>query len=68
MHFGIVLTIEALESVMCDVIKLRLKRRIATKGNQPLYIKTAVELPIFKLGLPNFECSFYFSLRKNHFF
>ncbi len=37
---------EALESVMCDVIKIRLKRRIATrsgKGNQPLNIKTALE-------------------------
>ena len=49
--------IEVLESVMCDVIKIRLKRRIATrsgKGNQPLNIKTAVEWPILKLGLPNF--------------
>ena len=49
---------EALESVMCDVIKIRLKRRIATrcgKGNQPLNIKTAVEQPIFKLGLPSFR-------------
>ncbi len=37
---------EALESVMCDVIKIRLKIRIATrsgKGNQPLNIKTAIE-------------------------
>ena len=36
---------EALESVLCDVIKIRLKRRIATrigKGNQPLNIKTAL--------------------------
>ena len=34
--------LEALESVICDVIKIRLKRRIATrsgKGNQPLNIK-----------------------------
>ncbi len=34
--------IEALESVMCDVIKIRLKRRIATrsgKGKRPLNIK-----------------------------
>ena len=49
---------EAVESVMCDVIKVRLKRRIATrsgKGNQPLNIKTAVVLPILKLGLPNFR-------------
>ena len=48
---------EALESVMFDVIKIRLKRRIATKrgkGNQPLDIKTAVEPPILELGLPNF--------------
>ena len=57
--------LEALESVMCDVIKIRLKRRIATrsgKGNQPLNIKTAVERPILKLGLPNFRWSFYFIL------
>ncbi len=43
---------------MCDVIKLRLKRGIATrskKGKQPLNIKTAVERPILKLGLPNFR-------------
>ena len=41
---------------MCDVIKIRLKRRIATrsgKGNEPLNIKTAVE--ILKLGLPNYR-------------
>ncbi len=53
---------KALESVMCDVIKIRINRRIATrsgKGNQPLNIKTAVERPIFKLGLPNFMGSFY---------
>ena len=34
---------------MCDVIKLRLERRIATrsgKGYQPLNIKTAIERPI----------------------
>ena len=38
---------------MCDVIKIRLKRRYATrsgKGNQPQNIKTAVEQPILKLG------------------
>ena len=37
---------------MCDVIKIRLKQKIATrsrKGNQPLNIKTAVEGPILKL-------------------
>ena len=48
---------------MCVVIKIRLKRRIATrsgKGNQPPNIKTAVERPILKLGLPNFRWSFYF--------
>ena len=53
---------EALESVMCDVIKMRLKRRIATrsgKGNQPLNVKTAVELPILKLGLQNFRWRFF---------
>ena len=53
---------EAVESIMCDVIKLRLKRRIATsswKGNQPLNIKTSVERPILKLGLSNFNWSFF---------
>ena len=50
---------------MCDVIRLRLKTRIGTrsgKGNQPLIIKTAVERPILKLGLPNFRLHFYFIL------
>ncbi len=50
---------------MCDVIILRLNRRIAMisgKGNQPLNIKTAVELPILKLRLPNFRSSFIFIL------
>ncbi len=45
---------------MCDVIKIRLKRRItirSEKGNQPLNIKTAVELPILKLVIPNFRWS-----------
>ena len=57
--------LEAQESAMCDVIKIRLKRRIATrigKLNRPLIIKTAVERPILKLGLPNFRWSFYFIL------
>ncbi len=57
--------LEALESGMCDVIKIRLKGRDATrsgKGNQQLNIKTAVERPILKLGLPNFRWSFYISL------
>ena len=56
--------IEALESGMCDVIKIHLKRMDATrsgKGNQPLNIKTAVEWPILKLGLPNFRWSLYLS-------
>ncbi len=47
---------------MCDVIKIRLKRRDATrigKRNQSLNIKTSVEQPILKLGLPNFSGSFY---------
>ncbi len=47
---------------MCDVIKIRLKRRDATrsgKGNQPLNIKTTVERQILRLGLPNFRLSFY---------
>ena len=50
---------------MCDVIKVHIKRRIAIrsgKGTQPLNIKTAVERPILKLGLPNFRCSFYIIL------
>ena len=50
---------------MCDVIKIPLKRRIATrsgKGNQPPNIKTAVEGLILKLGLPNFRWNFYFIL------
>ena len=49
---------------MCDVIKIRLKRRHAMrsgKGNQLLNIKTAVERPIFKLGLPNFRWSLHSS-------
>ena len=60
--------LEALESVMFGVIKIRLKRRIATRsvnGNQPLNIKKAVERPILNLGLPNFRWSFhlfYFSM------
>ncbi len=57
--------IEALEIVMCDVIRIRLNRRISTrsgKGNQPLNIKTVVERPILKLGLPNFSWSSYFIL------
>ncbi len=55
-------TNEVLESVMRDVIKIRLKRRIASrsgKGNQSLNIITAVERPILMLGLPNFRRSFY---------
>ena len=50
---------------MCDVIKIRLKRRIATrsgKGNQPLNIKTVVERPILKLVLPIFRWSFFILL------
>ncbi len=41
------------------------ERRIVTrsgKGNQPLNIKTVVEWPILKLGLPNFRWRFYFIL------
>ncbi len=41
---------------MFDVIKIRLKRRIAKrseKGIRPLNIKTAIERPILKLGLPS---------------
>ena len=43
---------------MCDVIKIHLKRRIVKRSgkiNQPLNIKTAVERPILKLGLPDFK-------------
>ena len=50
---------------MCDVINIRLKRRIAMrigKGNQLLNIKTAMERPILNLGLPNFRWGFYFTL------
>ncbi len=32
------------------------------KGNQPLNMKAAAELPILKLGLTNFRWSFYFIL------
>ena len=62
---------------MCDVIKIGLKRRDATrsgKGNQPLNIKTDVERSILKLELPTFRMSFYFilllfaSLLFRHFF
>ncbi len=41
--------VEAQESFMCDVIKIRLKRRIATrsgKENHQLNINTAAERPI----------------------
>ena len=51
-------TLEALESVLCDVIKIPLESWDATrsgKGNQLLNIKTTVERPILKLGLPNFR-------------
>ena len=44
---------EALEIVICDVIKICLKRKIASrsrKGTQPLKIETEVERPILKLG------------------
>ena len=52
---------------MCDVIKIRLKSRGATrsgKGTQPLNNKTAVEWPILilKLGLTNFRWNFYLIL------
>ena len=50
-----------MESVMCDVLKIRIKSRIVTrseKGNKTPNIKTDVERPILKLGLPNFRWSF----------
>ena len=50
---------------MCDVIDIRLKRRIATKSgkrNQPLNIKTAVKRPILEIGLTNFMWSFFILL------
>ena len=50
---------EALESVMCDVIRIATR---SGKGNQPLNIKTDVEWPILKLGLQKFWWRFYFSL------
>ena len=53
---------EALESIMCDVIKICLESRISTrsgKENQLLDIKTALERPIFNLGLPNIRWSYY---------
>ena len=49
--------LKALESGMCDVIKIRQKRSYATrsgKGNQPLNIKTAVERSIFKARTTKF--------------
>ena len=62
MNIEIDKNLEALGSVMCDVIKIHLQRRIATrsgKENQPIDIKTAVERPILKLGLSNFRWSLY---------
>ena len=49
---------------MCDVIKIRLKGRFATrsgKGNQSLNIKTAVEQPILKVCY-QILCGNYFIL------
>ena len=57
--------LEVLESGICDVINIRLKRRDALRngiGNQSLDIKTAVERPISKLGIPNFRWSLNFIL------
>ena len=57
--------LEVLESGICDVINIRLKRRDALRngiGNQSLDIKTAVERLILKVGLPNFSWSYYFIL------
>ena len=63
---------EPLQSVMCDVIKICLKRRIATrtgKGNQQKNIKRAVEWPILKLVLRKILGGafilFYFSLNSS---
>ncbi len=50
---------------MCDVIIIRLERRVAMsggKGNQTLNIEKAIERPILKLGYPNFRWSFYLNL------
>ncbi len=58
MYFLLLKILSAAESVMCVDIKMRPKRTIPTrsgKGNQPLNIKTAVEQPILKLGLPSFR-------------
>ncbi len=49
---------------MCDVIKIRLKRRIAMrsgKGDHPLNIRKVVEWPILKLRL-SILCGAYFIL------
>ncbi len=55
---------EALESVMCDVRRIHLKRWIATRswiGNQLLYNKTAVERAAnFKAKITKFQVEFYF--------
>ena len=45
---------------MCAVIKNCLKRMDATQN-----IKTAVERPILKLGLPNFSGAYIFHNKKN---
>ncbi len=50
---------------MCDVIYIRLKRRIEMrigKGNQLLNIKTALKKPILKLKLLNFILLFVASI------
>ncbi len=58
--------LEALENVMCDVIKIHIKGKIATrsgKENQLLNIKTAVEQPILRNQiLGGAFILFYFSL------
>ncbi len=62
---------EPLQSVMCDVIKICLKRRIATRSwkvNQQKNIKRAVEWPILKLGLTNFNLLLVASLLFRQYF
>ncbi len=57
--------VQLLESDMCDVIKIRPKRRMQREVGKEtmLNIKTALEWPILKQGLSNFRLSFYFTSR-----
>ena len=66
-HSSSIILQEALKSGMCDVIKIRLKRRITTrsgKGNQPLNINSC-RTANFKARITKFqvELLFYFTSR-----